>query len=526
MDNAKHDNSFLTFRVGPYCLAVPAVDAEAIITMPEIRSVPLTPDSVAGVFSHRGKITVVISLKRKFGMKESDDRLAGQLIISRISTGLTAFKVDEVLDIIPASGLNFSTLPALGMLTAFDRFAVKSDEIILRTDFELLCRLEDSEELADSLKSLTSALKPKSATDKPVPDDNISISESNSQTSVEEKAEFDRIIHSTSHDSSHSAGKHTGIGTEKVSKQKFKTAGNRSARKAIPYKARTVQRKPPAGHGLPPNRQTVNEQPKRYLRLAVIGTLITTIIFISMMWLWPGNDKDRKVAYRSEEPAANNSGDVSTRLPDLPQHLLADDTSKRLTDTVNVLENKDDQIAKTEKPADIDLIAQKTEEINPGAIEEDNTDLPKPEESKEVLRIETGDFTLTIERPKSKKTEPTQQPEHKPVLEDEKSQILKTEKQPLLKTEQPQPEKIDGPISKPVAARKMEILHIVVKGDTLWDIAARYLGDPFLYPELAKLSRINDPDLIYPGDIIRIIIKKQPVMEKAGFTTDDTEFIG
>ena len=510
MDNAQHDNSFLTFRVGPYCLAVPAVDAEAIITMPEIRSVPLTPDSVAGVFSHRGKITVVISLKRKFGMKESDDRSAGQLIISRISTGLTAFKVDEVLDIIPASGLNFSTLPALGMLTAFDRFAVKNDEIILRTDFELLCRLEDSEELADSLKSLTSALKPKSDPDKPVPDENIPISESNSQTNVEEKAEQESIIHSTSHDSSHSAGKHPGIGTEKVSKQKFKTAETRSARKAIPYKARTIQRKPLAGHRLPPNRQTVYEQPKRYLRFVVAGILITTIIFISMIWLWPGSDKDRKVAYRSEELAANNSGDVSARPPDLPQHLLADDTSKILTDTVDVLEDKDDEIVKTQKPADTDLISSETEEKIPGAAEQDNTDFPMPEESKEVLRIETDDFTLTIERPKSKKTEPTPQTEQRSDLEDEKSQILKTEKQPLLKTEQPQPGKTDGPISKPVAARKMEILHIVVKGDTLWDIAARYLGDPFLFPELAKLSRINDPDLIYPGDLIRIIIKKQP----------------
>jgi chemotaxis signal transduction protein len=526
MDNAQHDNSFLTFRVGPYCLAVPAVDAEAIITMPEIRSVPLTPDSVAGVFSHRGKITVVISLKRKFGMKESDDRSAGQLIISRISTGLTAFKVDEVLDIIPASRLNFSTLPALGMLTAFDRFAVKSDKIILRTDFELLYRLEDSEELADSLKSLTSALKPKPDPDNLLPDENIPISESNSQTSVEERAEQESIIHSTSHDSSHSTGKPSDIDTEKVSKQIFKTAGNRPARKAIPYKARTVQRKPPTGHRLPPNRQTIYEQPKRYLRLAVAGILIITIIFISMIWLWPGSDKDRKIAYRSEEPAANHSGDVSTRPPDLSQHLLADDTSKRLTDTVDVLEDKDDEIAKTEKPADTDLIASETEEINIGAVKEDNTDLPKPEESKEVLRIETGDFTLTIERPKSKKTEPKPQPEQKSDLEDEKSQILKLEKQPLLKTEQPQAEKIDGTILMPATAERTEIMHFVVKGDTLWDIAARYLGDPFLYPELAKLSRINDPDLIYPGDLIRIIIKKQPAMGKVEFTTDDTEIIG
>jgi len=509
MDNAQHDNSFLTFRVGPYCLAVPAVDAEAIITMPEIRSVPLTPDSVAGVFSHRGKITVVISLKRKFGMKESDDRSAGQLIISRISTGLTAFKVDEVLDIIPASGLNFSTLPALGILTAFERFAVKSDEIILRTDFELLCRLEDSEELANSLKSLTSGLKPKSDPDKLVPDENIPISEMNSQTSVEEKAEQESIINSTSNDSSHSAGKHTGIGTEKVSKQKFKTAGNRSARKAIPYKARTVQRKPPAGHRLPPSSQNLNEQPKRYFRHAVAGILITTIIFISMIWLWPWNDKDRKVAYRSEEPATISKGDVPTRPKDLPQQLLADDTSKVLTDTVDVLEDKDDEIVKTEKPAETDLIAQKTEEITPGAVEKGNMDLAKLEESKEVLRIETDDFTLTIERPQSQKTEPTLQAEHKPAFEDENPQILKTKKQHLLKTQQPQPEKIDKTILMPVSAGKMEILHIVVKGDTLWDISEKYLGDPFRYPELAKLSRINDPDLIYPGDLIRITKKKQ-----------------
>lgn len=48
------------------------------------------------------------------------------------------------------------------------------------------------------------------------------------------------------------------------------------------------------------------------------------------------------------------------------------------------------------------------------------------------------------------------------------------------------------------------ITHVVKKGDTLWDIAEHYVNDPFKYPEIAKLSEIENPDLIYPGEIVRI----------------------
>ncbi|MCW8910803.1 MAG: LysM peptidoglycan-binding domain-containing protein, partial [Gammaproteobacteria bacterium] len=53
-----------------------------------------------------------------------------------------------------------------------------------------------------------------------------------------------------------------------------------------------------------------------------------------------------------------------------------------------------------------------------------------------------------------------------------------------------------------------EIIHIVIKGDTLWHIARRYINDPYRYPELARLSRIEDPDLIYPGNKVRIIVNR------------------
>lgn len=51
--------------------------------------------------------------------------------------------------------------------------------------------------------------------------------------------------------------------------------------------------------------------------------------------------------------------------------------------------------------------------------------------------------------------------------------------------------------------------HIVKKGDTLWDIAGRYVQRPWEYPELARLSRIDDPDLIYPGQTVIVIVKRR-----------------
>ena len=32
--------------------------------------------------------------------------------------------------------------------------------------------------------------------------------------------------------------------------------------------------------------------------------------------------------------------------------------------------------------------------------------------------------------------------------------------------------------------------HTVVRGDTLWDLARRYLGDPFLWPQIYRLNDV------------------------------------
>jgi LysM repeat protein len=57
-----------------------------------------------------------------------------------------------------------------------------------------------------------------------------------------------------------------------------------------------------------------------------------------------------------------------------------------------------------------------------------------------------------------------------------------------------------------VAGQGAPQTHTVKKGDTLWDLAAQYLGDPFRWPEIYRRNTetVKDPNLIYPDQVLVI----------------------
>jgi hypothetical protein len=81
----------------------------------------------------------------------------------------------------------------------------------------------------------------------------------------------------------------------------------------------------------------------------------------------------------------------------------------------------------------------------------------------------------------------------------------------------------------PPAPAATDQVHVVAKGDTLWQLAAKYYGNPYLWPQIwEKNQYVKDAHWIYPGDPLVLGLNVAPVQDlsQGGAGGDGTGQLG
>jgi len=466
--SSRNNRHLILFNVAPYHFCAPAAEVESMIMVPPVSRLPLAPPSVIGLINHRGQVYRVISLRRKLGLETGSARPQGQLILTSLPTGLTAFLVDDVVDVLPGTHLSRHPLSAHSPMDLFDAFMLHNEQVLFHTTFT---RLEQAREIPYPSPDLETMARmaDDARAQTPAPDR----SSAEQQHRKGETFETDGMT-AGAEESAHRADHPKNPGLSPAAK-------TIRASVAIPM-ARATENDRPIWISRPFRKEpaqkravssTTHRRARRYaLALTVVLILLLIVALSSVLLL-----QQRKNTSRAETDVKTSPLPAIATQPeglDPPQTALKPHATA--TDKpVPPAEAAPSRIAaaKPENTPPVEAIENdassrsSTIAINPAPA----APAPASEASREIMRVETEKFTLMVERPASTTRAPS--PSHLP------------------------PAALD------------EIVHHVVPGDTLWDIAAYYLDDPFQYPELARLSQISNPDLIYPGDIIHIIRKER-----------------
>lgn len=494
--DADDQNALLLFRVGPACCCAPSRPVAGVVPLPPLHRPPGSDALHPGVFRHGGHLVRVVDLGYGFGTPRPDSD-TGRIIVTELPTGRFGFRVDDIIDVLEWPAEGWGNLPPPIPRTWFRRTLQHDGRLCLYTEFDRLAGMQGGGILREYLH----ALAPETKT--PAPPDPVA-EPSSGMDSGPAPAPAVTATEPADADSQATApqpgpsSRQDPLVPPPVRKPPATAA--KSARRppppsrptappsATPVRSRQAESsRPPARRNPPPG--SAPAAPARPSPAPAqthapsppgSGSLLSALLLMGLLmaglgsgiwyaltyWLAPQPDRVSPAvpALPAAPPAA-----VST--PDGESHIQAG--------TVPVPPSR--PVAET-PPEPPDLVAVTTG--------------PQPTPPAPAYRAEIRDDDEGI-------TIVLHQPPPDPAPQSAAGQTVIPDTGPPVPATQ----------SPPVRARKKavpviqrEIVHVVVRGDTLWDIAARYVHDPFRYPELARLSHIRNPDRIYPGDRVRILV--------------------
>lgn len=565
--DADDQNALLLFRVGPVCCCAPSRPVAGVVTPPPLHRPPGSDALHPGVFHHGGHLVKVVDLGQGFGAPVPEDG-TGRIIVTELPAGRFGFRVDDIIDVLewPASG--WGSLPPPIPRTWFRRTLQHDGRLCLYTEFERLAGIEETGILRDHLRALEPEAPPAvdqespPAADcsRPAPPEPRSVTagsrpaepEPATVTPPPERAESPSILRSAATVSGKASDPGTMARHQPTSgpepapgntpgktARRSPAATLRPRQPAPPRTAELTHRPsvpdkpaparstpppatqpPPAAPASPASPPTAGESvlPAMLLIVFILAGVGIGSWYLLTGWLAP--EPPRTLALAAAEPVSlPESAEAPTetrRNPDESDTLPPPAAPAPVLSEPALSEPPDPEPIRppaSPSPAYRAEIRDDDEGITIVLHQPRSSAPPTPEETGRTMPdgTPTPSATTGLQEAGAEKPDPaesgheakeTDTAEPKPSSRAEATDTAVSKSRP--KAEAPD----NGASPAPVIQR--EIVHIVVRGDTLWDIAARYVHDPFRYPELARLSRIRDPDRIYPGDRVRILVVQDP----------------
>jgi purine-binding chemotaxis protein CheW len=89
-------NQLVAFILGEQQYALSLATVQRVVRMVEVTPLPKAPEVVLGVIDFQGNIIPVVSMRKRFGLAESEISLSDQLVVAQAGTRSVAVVVNSV----------------------------------------------------------------------------------------------------------------------------------------------------------------------------------------------------------------------------------------------------------------------------------------------------------------------------------------------------------------------------------------------------------------------------------------------
>jgi len=143
----------VSFELEGEVYGVDVLKVREIIRMPSITKMPNTPDYVDGIINLRGAVIPIISLRRRFGLGESELDHNSRILVMEVGDGTTGFVVDAVAEVIRISAAEIQPPPIVAQANAAQDCITgvinHADRLLIVLDLEKLFRDEERQLLTE-----------------------------------------------------------------------------------------------------------------------------------------------------------------------------------------------------------------------------------------------------------------------------------------------------------------------------------------------------------------------------------------